>query len=41
MESLDWQIRYDLDEMMRTAWAWEKKMSVDGRYTNQEKSVLN
>ncbi|WP_460431869.1 UDP-glucose 4-epimerase GalE [Arachidicoccus ginsenosidivorans] len=41
VESLDWQIRYDLDEMMRTAWAWEKKMSVDGRYTNQEKSVLN
>ncbi|SEA11988.1 UDP-glucose 4-epimerase [Arachidicoccus rhizosphaerae] len=41
VDSLKWDIRYDLDEMMRTAWAWEKKMAVDGGYTNQQKSVLN
>jgi len=41
VESLKWDIRYGLDEMMHTAWAWEKKMAVDGRYSNQEKSVLN
>ncbi|HEX7691175.1 MAG TPA: UDP-glucose 4-epimerase GalE [Sediminibacterium sp.] len=26
IKKLGWQIRYDLDEMMRTAWAWELKI---------------
>lgn len=41
VDSLDWKIKYDLNEMMRTAWAWEQKMQVDGLYSKEEKSILN
>jgi UDP-glucose 4-epimerase len=26
ISGLGWQVKYDLDEMMRTAWAWERKI---------------
>ncbi|HTN38594.1 MAG TPA: UDP-glucose 4-epimerase GalE [Arachidicoccus sp.] len=41
VDSLDWKIKYDLNEMMRTAWAWEQKMQIDGLYSKEEKSILN
>ena len=41
VDALNWNIRYGLDEMMHTAWAWEKKMATAGQITDEEKSVLN
>ncbi|AYD46886.1 UDP-glucose 4-epimerase GalE [Arachidicoccus soli] len=41
VESLNWDIKYDLNEMMRTAWAWEQKMQKDGLLTQQQKSTFN
>lgn len=41
VETLNWQIKYDLDEMMRTAWAWEQRIQRDGLLTAAQKSVLN
>ena len=28
--ALGWQLRYDTDEMMRTAWLWEQKLAGPG-----------
>ncbi|MGF7230471.1 UDP-glucose 4-epimerase GalE [Arachidicoccus sp.] len=41
VESLNWEIKYDLNEMMRTAWAWEQRMQKDGLLTQQQKSTFN
>lgn len=41
VETLRWQIKYDLDEMMRTAWAWEQRIQRDGLLTTAQKSALN
>lgn len=41
VQSLNWEIQYDLQEMMRTAWAWEQKMQSDGLYSKEQKSILN
>lgn len=41
VQSLNWEINYDLKEMMRTAWAWEQKMASDGQYSKEQKSILN
>lgn len=38
VDTLKWQIKYDLHEMMRTAWDWEKKMASDS-FKNQEQSA--
>lgn len=34
-QMLDWEIKYDINEMMKTAWDWEKKLD------NDKKSFLN
>ncbi len=38
--SLGWKIKYDLIEMMRTAWAWEQKIKQDEE-TEKQKASLN
>jgi UDP-glucose 4-epimerase len=38
--SLGWKIRYDLIDMMRTAWAWEQKIKQDEE-TEKQKASLN
>ena len=30
VETLNWEIKYDLKEMMRTAWLWEQKLKNEG-----------
>jgi len=39
--SLNWQIKYDLNEMMRTAWAWEQKVKQDEEIIKSQKFELN
>lgn len=41
VESLNWDIKYDLHEMMRTAWAWEQRMQKDGLLIHEQKSTFN
>ncbi|MDE1191173.1 MAG: UDP-glucose 4-epimerase GalE [Arachidicoccus sp.] len=41
VETLHWNIKYDLNEMMRTAWEWEQKIQRDGLLTTEQKSILN
>lgn len=38
---LNWQIRYDINEMMRTAWAWELKVKQDEELMKKQNPVLN
>jgi UDP-glucose 4-epimerase len=38
---LNWEIRYDLHEMMRTAWNWELKIKQDEELIKKQNSVLN
>ena len=38
--SLGWKIKYDLIDMMRTAWAWEQKIKQDEE-TEKQKASLN
>ncbi len=38
---LNWQIKYDIDEMMRTAWAWELKVKQDEELMKKQNPVLN
>jgi UDP-glucose 4-epimerase len=39
--SLQWQIKYDLDEMMRTAWAWELKVKEDEKIIKNQQFLYN
>lgn len=41
VSSLDWIIKYDLNEMMRTAWEWELKVKQDEELIKKQNSVLN
>ena len=40
VKKLGWEILYDLKEMMRTAWAWEKKLKKEADLIKQQ-SLLN
>jgi UDP-glucose 4-epimerase len=40
VKALGWEILYDLNEMMRTAWAWEQKIKQESDQINQQ-SMLN
>jgi len=39
--ALGWQIKYDLTEMMRTAWAWELKVKQEEEILKSQKFQLN
>ena len=39
--SLGWQIRYDLNEMMSTAWAWELKIKQDEEILKSQQYLYN
>jgi len=39
--SLGWQIKYDLKEMMRTAWAWELKVKEDEKIIKSQQFLYN
>jgi UDP-glucose 4-epimerase len=41
VNGLKWQIKYDLDAMMRTAWEWELKVKLDEKLHQQQNSLLN
>lgn len=41
VEVLKWQIRYDLDEMMRTAWEWELKVDHDSNLHSNPNFEMN
>lgn len=38
---LNWQINFDLDQMMKTAWDWQLKLEKDESLHNNQKSELN
>lgn len=40
-KELNWQIKYDIDEMMRTAWDWELKVKNDEQLMKNQNPVLN
>lgn len=39
--TLGWEIKYGLDEMMSTAWKWEQKLKADERFYNNQNAGLN
>lgn len=39
--ALNWDITYDLDDMMRTAWEWELKIKEDEELIKAQNAVLN
>lgn len=41
VKELGWNIRYDLDEMIRTAWEWELKIQQDEQLFKIQNSFLN
>jgi UDP-glucose 4-epimerase len=41
VSSLGWQIKYDLKEMMRTAWAWEQKINQDEEILKKQQYFYN
>ncbi len=41
VQSLNWQIKYDLEDMMRTAWNWELKIKEDEELMKKQNPVLN
>lgn len=41
VQSLGWQIKYDLKDMMRTAWEWELKVKEDERIIKDQKYLYN
>ncbi|MGI8952734.1 MAG: UDP-glucose 4-epimerase GalE [Chitinophagaceae bacterium] len=41
IEQLKWQIKYNLDDMMRTAWQWELKIKEDEELMKKQNAVLN
>ncbi len=38
--SLGWEIKYDITDMMRTAWAWEQKIKQDGEQKVKQDEAL-
>jgi UDP-glucose 4-epimerase len=41
VQSLNWQIKYGLDEMMDTAWKWELKVKQDEELISKQNHALN
>lgn len=41
VQSLGWHIKYDLKEMMRTAWAWELKVKEDEQIIKSQQFLYN
>ena len=41
VQGLNWQVKYNLDDMMRTAWQWELRIKADEQLLNQQNPVLN
>ncbi|HNP21373.1 MAG TPA: UDP-glucose 4-epimerase GalE [Panacibacter sp.] len=41
VQVLNWQIKYDLTEMIRTAWNWEQKVKHDEELLKAQNAVLN
>jgi UDP-glucose 4-epimerase len=41
VKKLGWEIRYNLDDMMSTAWKWELKLKEDEKFFASTKSNLN
>ncbi len=41
VDELGWQIKYDLKDMMRTAWQWEQKVKQDEELMMKQNPVLN
>lgn len=41
VQVLNWQIKYDLTEMIRTAWNWEQKVKHDEELLRKQNPVLN
>ncbi len=41
VSTLGWQIKYDLHDMMRTAWAWEQKIRQDEEIIKDQKFQYN
>jgi UDP-glucose 4-epimerase len=41
ISKLNWQVKYDLDEMMRTAWEWELRIKKDEELMKQQNAALN
>jgi len=41
VERLNWEIGFDLDTMMRTAWAWELNIKKDEELVTRQNPVLN
>ena len=39
--TLNWQVKYNLDDMMRTAWDWELKIKKDEELIKNQNHVLN
>ncbi|MFT4153903.1 UDP-glucose 4-epimerase GalE [Parafilimonas sp.] len=39
--TLNWDIKYDLEDMMRTAWEWELKIKEDEKLIKAQNPVLN
>lgn len=39
--TLNWNVKYDLEDMMRTAWDWEVKIKKDEELINRQNHVLN
>jgi len=41
VKQLEWKIKYDLDAMMQSAWAWELNIKKDEELVNRQNPVLN
>jgi len=41
VRELGWQIRYNLEDMMRTAWQWELKLKEDNTLHTSQNFQLN
>jgi UDP-glucose 4-epimerase len=41
VSELNWNIKYNLDEMMRTAWAWEQRIKKDEELMTKQNAAMN
>lgn len=41
VNSLNWEINYDINDMMRTAWEWQLKIKKDEQLMNMQNPALN
>jgi UDP-glucose 4-epimerase len=41
VRELGWTIRYNLDDMMSTAWKWEQRLKIDAKLYNKQNAGLN